>query len=79
MLALIVAAFSSGRLMSSLNGDSWHASPISFSPQAWLFLPGTHDLVVSDTTQKTIALLPNFQGSSGGTRVLAQDIAAETD
>jgi DNA-binding beta-propeller fold protein YncE len=74
---LVVAAFADGRVMSSLSGAEWVASPIAFTPHAWTFLPDTHDLAVSDTTQKMLVLLPKFPDSSASPRVLLQNIQAQ--
>jgi hypothetical protein len=74
--AVVVIGFADGRLLFSLNGASWRLLPISLTPQDWSFAPNAHDLVISDTAQKMIVLLPNVEDAAGTSRVLAQNVQA---
>jgi len=74
--ALVVAAFADSRLLLSNKGATWIALPSTFSPQAWSFLPNSHDLAISDTVQKTIVLMTNLGDPSASLRILAQGVTA---
>jgi hypothetical protein len=51
---------------------------MTFSPHAWSFVPNTHDLAVSDTTQQTIALLPKVDDPASGFHILALNLRADS-
>jgi hypothetical protein len=75
--AVIVASFADHRLLSSINGAAWQPLVIGYTPQAWTFIPKTHDLAISDTAQKTIVLLSHLSDESTAFRVLSQGVAAD--
>ncbi len=72
---LVVAGLADGVLMSSSDGARWRPLPAGYTPQAWSFVPNTHDLVISDTTQKLIVLLPNAAHRAAS--ILAEEVRAD--
>jgi len=68
---------SDGETFVSSKGDAWQALHLAYSPQVLSFIPKTHDLMVSDTSQKTIALLPHVDEGSSPTHLLAQTVNAD--
>jgi DNA-binding beta-propeller fold protein YncE len=75
--SLVAAGLVNGRLVSSWNGAAWRSLPPGLIPQAWLFLPKTHNLAISDIAQKTIVLLPDVEDGSKASRILAQQVQAD--
>ncbi len=75
--AVIVAGLTDHRLALSMNGAAWQPLVIGYTPQAWTFISKTHDLVISDTAQKTIVLFSNLSEASLAFRVLSQGVAAD--
>jgi len=75
--AVIVAGLSDHRLALSINGAAWQPLVIGYTPQAWTFIPKTHDLAISDTAQRTIVLFSNLSDESTAFRVLSQGVAAD--
>jgi hypothetical protein len=73
--SLVLAGFADGTWMFSSDDSRWQPLPAGYTAQAWSFVPNTHDLVISDPTQKLILLLPN--GAPGVARVLAEDVRAD--
>ena len=74
--ALVVAGLADHSLAFSLDGAPWQPLTTGYTPQAWTFIPRTHDLAMSDVAQQTIVLLSNLSEASKAVRVLAQDVAA---
>lgn len=75
--ALVVIEFADGTSLFSSNGAGWQPLTLSFTPTAWSFVPRTHQLVISDTEQKTIALISDLESQSAICRVLAQNVPAD--
>jgi hypothetical protein len=75
--ALVVADMGDRNLALSSDGG-WQRTALAYTPKAWTFLPKTHDLVVSDSEQKTIVLLPNLGAGSTAVRVLSQGAPADS-
>lgn len=75
--ALIVAALADGTLMSSCDGAGWQLLPGGFTVQALSFIPGTHDLAISDTSQKSILLLPDLNEGPKPFHIVAQNVPAD--
>jgi hypothetical protein len=75
--AVIVAGLADHRLVFSMNGAAWQTLVIGYTPQAWTFIPKTHDLAITDTTQRTIVLLSHLSEASIAVRVLSQGVAAD--
>ena len=75
--AVIVAVTADHRLAFSLDGATWQPLITGYTPQAWTFIANTHDFAISDTTQKTVALVSNLGGASKAPRVLSLDVAAD--
>jgi hypothetical protein len=75
--ALVVAALADQRLVFSFGGATWQPLTTAYTPQAWTFVPNTHDLAISDMAQKTIVLLSNLSETSKMVRVLSPDVAAD--
>jgi hypothetical protein len=67
---LVVATFANQPPLYSLKGSEWQSLATSCAPAAWTFLPGSHDLVLSDRFQNAIVLLPRAEGASIAARVL---------
>lgn len=67
---LVVATFAHQPPLYSLKGSEWQPLATSYAPGAWTFLPGSHDLVLSDRSQNVIVLLPRAEGASIAERVL---------
>jgi hypothetical protein len=67
---LIVATFANQPPLYSLNGSEWQPLRTNCAPGAWTFLPGSHDLVLSDRLQNAIVLLLRAEGASLADRVL---------
>jgi hypothetical protein len=74
----LVAALADHRLSFSLNGAAWRPLVIGYTPEAWTFIPKTHDLAISDSAQKTLGLLSNLSEVTPAFRVLAQGLAADS-
>jgi hypothetical protein len=74
---LLVAQFGDPMPFYSREGNSWRALSTGVRPRAWAFLPRTHDLVVSDSGQNEIVLLPGISEAPIAERVLASDAAAD--
>ena len=74
---LVVAQLADGSVSSSWHGAAWIPLAAGFTPKAWSFIPNSHDLAMSDTTQNMIVLLPNVNALSKGVRVLAQGVQAD--
>ncbi len=70
----LAAAFADGRMLSASDGGAWNSLPMSVTPNAWAFVPNTHDLVISDVTRKMIVL---SRECSADFRVLQQNVAAD--
>ena len=67
---LVVATFANQPPLYSLRGSEWHPLATNYAPRAWTFLPGSHDLVLTDRFQNAIVLLPHAEGASIAVRVL---------
>ena len=67
---LLVAALANQPLIYSLRGESWRQLATSYWPEAWTFLPGSHDLVLCDRMQKSIVVLPQASHAPLVARVL---------
>jgi len=67
---LIVATFADHPPRYSLRGSDWQPLAANCMPGAWTFLPGSHDLVLSDRFQNAIVLLPRAEGTSIAVKVL---------
>jgi len=75
--AVVVVKWADGNSAFSLNGSAWRPLATSFNPQAWTFIPGTHDLAISDIAQKALVLLPAISEVSSASHVLAQGFQAD--
>jgi hypothetical protein len=75
--AVIVAGLADHRLVFSVNGAAWQPLVIGYTPQAWTFIPKTHDLAISDAGQKTIVLFSNLSDAPTSVRILSQGVAAD--
>jgi hypothetical protein len=74
---VLVVELNDGSIFSSSNGAPWQPLAATFTPQAWSFIPKTHDLVVSDTRQKMIVLLPQIEDRLRSARVISQTLMAD--
>lgn len=68
---LVVAAFANQPCVYSVQGAVWQQLATSYQPDAWTFLPNSHDLVLSDRAQKAIVVLPQAERAPIPARVLA--------
>ena len=75
--SLLVAAFGDEIPKYSLDGAAWQFISTAYKVQAWLFLPRTRDLVLSDLARKEVVLLSGLSGSSVVARVLADSVSAD--
>jgi hypothetical protein len=75
--AVIVTGLAGHRLAFSIDGAAWQPLVIGYTPQAWTFVPKTHDLAISDTAQGTIVLLSRLSDASTAFRVLSQGVMAD--
>jgi hypothetical protein len=71
---LLVATFANRSPVFSWRGTEWRALSSSFRLDAFTFLPASHDLIVSDRTQKAIALLAEPERGTIPMRLLAQGV-----
>jgi len=69
----VVATFTNQPPLYSLKGSGWQPLRTNCAPRAWTFLPGSHDLVLSDRLQNAIVLLPHAEGASIALRVLLRE------
>jgi hypothetical protein len=67
---LAVATVADRPPLYSLKGSEWQPLAANCAPRAWTFLPGSHDLVLSDRLQNAIVLLPRAESGSIAARVL---------
>ncbi len=67
---LVMATFANQPPVYSLKGSEWQPLAASCAPGAWTFLPGSHDLVLSDRLQNAIILLPHAESASIPVRIL---------
>jgi hypothetical protein len=67
---LVAATFTNEPPLYSLKGSEWQPLATNCAPGVWTFLPGSHDLVLSDRSQNAIVLLPHAEGASIAARVL---------
>ena len=58
---LVTAVFANQPPIYSWQGGSWQTLTTNYSADAWTFIPHTHDLLLSDQTQKTIVLVKDVQ------------------
>jgi hypothetical protein len=70
---LVVATFANQPPLYSLKGSEWQPVATNCAPRAWTFLPGSHDLVLSDRFQNAIVLLPRAESAFVAARVLLLD------
>ncbi len=68
---LVVAAFRDQLTWYSLQGAAWRQLPANYQPDAWTFLPASHDLVLSDRAQKAIVILSQVERAPIAARVLS--------
>lgn len=71
--AVVVVMLGDGTALTSSGAEGWQRLPNAFGARALLFVPNTHNLVISDPAQQTLTLLPSL----GSTRILAQGIQAD--
>lgn len=69
----VVALMADGTALSFAGAGGWQRLPNAFGAHAMLFVPNTHNLVISDPSQRLVTLLPDF----GSSRILAQGIQAD--
>jgi hypothetical protein len=74
---LLVVQFGDPMPFYSREGNSWQAVSTGVRPRAWAFLPRSHDLIVSDSGQNEIVLLPGVSDAPIPERILASDAAAD--
>ena len=68
---VLVARSSIQPAVYSLQGAPWRQLATSYWPDAWTFLPHSHDLILSDRHQQAIAVLPQVERGLPAERVLA--------
>jgi len=75
--ALLVADFTDRAPLFSFAGGPWQFVSTAYRPQAWSFVPRTHDLVISDPAEKAIVLLPKVNETPIAARILASELAPD--
>ena len=58
----------------SSHNAAWQTLSTNFWPDAWTFLPATHDLAISDRTRKTVAVVQHIDRAPIAERVLAHGV-----
>lgn len=74
---LVVAFFADGSALFSARAADWQRLPAAYGASASLFVPRTHNLVISDPMQQTISLLANVGESSQSLQILAHHTVAD--
>jgi hypothetical protein len=74
---ILVAGFSDGTFEVHTSERGWQPLQIGYKPEAWSFLPNSHDLVISDVVLKAVVIQPRIEDSAKPLRVLAQDIQVD--
>ena len=75
---MIVAALADGTAVSLSRGATdWQRLPLAYNASAILFVPRTHNVVVSDAAQETLTLVSNLAEHSQATRTLAHNVSAD--
>ena len=69
----VVALMADGTPLSYAGSEGWQRLPNAFGARTMLFVPNTHNLVISDPAQQLLTLLLNL----GSSRILAQGIQAD--
>jgi hypothetical protein len=70
---LLVASFEYQPPMFSWRGSSWQPIATSYRPDAWTFLPRSHDLVLTDRSQRVIVVVQEAEKSPSVERLLVTD------
>ncbi len=71
--AVIVALLNDGRVVSSWNRGPWNPIDLAGTPSTLLFMPHTHDLIISDATDMTVTVLPLSSDVAEPPRLLLQN------
>lgn len=71
--AVVVALLTDGRVVSSRNSGPWKPLDVAGTPSTLLFVPHTHDLIISDVTDMTVSVLPLSSEVAGPVRLLLQN------
>ncbi len=74
---LVVAFFADGSAVFSSHAEDWQRLPAAFGASASLFIPRTHNLVISDSAQQTLSLLSNVGEANQLPRMLAHNVLAD--
>lgn len=74
---LAVAQLVDGTLLSTYKGGAWNALPVSLTSAAWAFVARTQNLVLSESGNKTVILLPHVDGAWTDAKVLTQAVDAD--
>jgi hypothetical protein len=75
--ALMAAKLSAHEVFVLTADGNWQSLPGGYSPEAWSFLPNSHDLVLSDNGLKSVVLLSNVGGPSSTSKSLAQGVQVD--
>ena len=75
--AVIVAILADNTAIVSSLGGEWQSLPQASNARAVLFVPHTHDIVVSDTSQQTLTLVTHVTEQSQSVCLVAHHVAAD--
>ena len=67
--AVVLVQLADGRALTALRGAAWQRLPVADGARTVLFVPKTHNLVVSDTAQQALTLLANVGDKPQGALV----------
>jgi len=71
--AVVIAVLKDGRAVSSWNRGAWKPIDLPGTPSTLLFLPHTHDLIISDANDMTVTVLPISSDVAESPRLLLQN------
>jgi hypothetical protein len=75
--AVIVVTLADKTAIASSLGGEWQSLPQASNAHAVLFVPHTHDIIVSDTSQQTLTLVANVTSQTQSVRLVAHHVAAD--
>jgi hypothetical protein len=75
--AVVVAELADGSAFTSKGGGGWQSLAGAYGARQMLFVPKTHDLVVSDVARRMVLVLPAVGEAASSARLLAQSIEAD--
>jgi hypothetical protein len=74
---MVVALLADGTAFASKGTQSWQRLPAAYGASVILFVPNSHNLIVSDISQQTLSLVTNVEEKAQSVRVVAQGVEAD--